>query len=429
MILDETFPASYKGASFLAIKTTTAGGRKDVLHEYPNSDKQSVEDLGLKPRTLTIEGVINSPRYTEKKNQLLQALESGGSGLLVHPFFGNLEQMACRSYTLNENFTELGDAKISMTFTVSNAVPIPTGARNNASFINGKNNAVQSAMNADLANGFDVGNDASLFERATETMNRMFDKIDDATSIVSQATDAANEFSALLNGFATNINDLARKPQDFADSIQNVIANVNGLYATAGALSVTGNQSVTSVDQQTTQSSKTLAVFESMFDFDDNIVVAPNTTANRLRRNLNNDLMKQQIQANALGFGYLNATQIQFGTVDEINQVENRLEAQFQKVKSINDDIQCLVEQSFENIPIDTSTIDAMQDLRNATQEFFENARLTTRSVIEVDTKETTAPLLAFQYYGNTVLEQDIIELNPEQNVSFYSGTVKILSA
>ncbi len=426
--LEETFPASYKGAPWLVTKTITTGGGKTVVHSYPNSNRQKVEYLGLKPRALTLEGTISSANYIQNRDNLLDAFEEGGVGLLVHPFFGNLENMECLTFNLVEDFTEFGEAKITANFTVSDNVAVPVGTKNNASFISGKNQAVQKSMNSDVAKGFDVGSSASLFEKATQTMNAMFDKIDESTRIVSQAADAADQFSSLINDFATNINDLARKPQEFADSIENIMQNINGLYAVVDGFSLTGNQSVTTAQAQSIQSTKTLAVYSAMFDFGDDTIPAPNTTAERIRSNLNNCIMKQQIQLSALGYAYLNSSQIQYSTVGEIDEIADMIEDQYQKILVNNDCIHSLADMTFENIDFDQSSLLAVQDLRDATQSFFDDVKLTTNRVIQVETTEMSASLLAFQYYGNVELEEDIIELNADQNVSFFSGEVNILS-
>lgn len=427
-LLDETFPPSYKGASFLVAKSTTNGGRKGPLHEFPDSDRQNFEDLGLKPRTLTINGIINSPNYTRKKERLLSAIESKGKGLLVHPFFGNLENMVCRTFILDEDFSELGDAKITMVFTVSNDIAIPQGTENTASFLNGLNNTLQGSMNSDLATGFSVSNLRDSFIAATDTMNRMFDTIDEKTKIVAQSIEAADAFSSLINSFATNINDLARKPQEFADAMTNIYQNINGLYAVLTSVSLTGNQSVTTASNQSIESTKTLNVFEAMFDFDDDLVIADNTTNSRIERNLNNALMQQSMQLSSLGFAYLNSAQIQFSTVDNIDDVAIRLEKQYQKLLLGNDNIHELLELNLDNKDIDQTTILALQDLRDATQSFFNEAKLTTNKVIEVFTPEISASLLTYRYYGDLDLESEIIELNGEQDVSFFSDEVNILS-
>lgn len=421
-LLNDTYKASFAGAAFSVRKTTTAGGSKTVLHEFPNSDKQNIESLGLKPRTFTIDGFIHGTGYERNKNKLLDALESGETGVLVHPFFGRLDKIICRTFSLVESFEEFGIASFTMVFAVSNDIGTPKGATNTASFINGKNSALQNALNSDLSNGFSVSNLRNSITAASDTLNRVFDSIDESTKIVTQSIQAMDEFSALINDFSTNINDLARKPQALADSLQNISLNINGLYAVIKS-TTSGNSSPDDEDA----AKKTLDVFESMFGFDNDIEAAANTTSSRIEINLNNNLLKQNQQSSSLGYAYLNASQMDFATVSDIDAVAGRLEAQFQKVLSNQDNIENLTDLSANNVDIDTSSLDAMQALRDATQSFLDNAKLTTNKVIDVRTAEMSASLLTFQYYGELDLENDIIELNESENVSFFSDSVKVL--
>jgi prophage DNA circulation protein len=405
-LLDELYPASYKEADFLIQKATTNGGRKDVLHEFPNSDKQNVEDLGLKPRTYQIEGIISGDNYIRKRDRLLLKIEEGGTGLLVHPFYGNLENMSCRVFGINEDLTELGDAKIKMTFTVSNDIGIPAATQNTISKLNALNTNVQSAMGDDIANGFDVGTLRDTFKDATETMDRMFDAFDDKTKFVNQIIGAADEFNSLISNFSNNITNLARKPQDLADSINNIFQSINGLYATVDS---------------------TLSVYENFFGFDDDQVQTETTTVSRIERQTNDTLLKQSMQLSALSFSYLNAAEVEFSTLDEIDEVADRLEKQFAKVVDNNDQINVLL--SINPVPKDigSETISALQEMRAATQSFFDDAKLTASKTIEVFTEEMPARVMTYQYYGSSDLAEEIIGLNDDPNVSFYKGDVKIL--
>lgn len=415
------------GASFLVEKASTVGGIKSKLHEFPNSNKQNVEQLGLKPRTMTVNGIISGTDYIQKRDKLLSVIEGGGTGLLVHPFYGNFENMACLTFSLVEDFTALGDAKITMVFTVSNDIGLPKGTKNNSSYLSGLNKSVQDAMNKDLANVFSVSSLSNSFRNATDTMNRMFVSFDEKTEVVAQSIDAMNEFSSLINAFSTNINNLSRKPQEFADAFSNIQSNINGLYAVVSNVSVTGNQSVTTASDESIRATKTLAAYAGMFDFDDDIVDAENTTNSRINNNLNNSVMKQAMQLSALGYSYLNASSVEYSTTTEIEERAADLEKQYQKVLSNNDSLHAINSLSFKPKTLDQTTVLALQDLRNATQDLFDDVKLTTNKIIEIDSAEMPASVLTFQYYGGLDLQNDIIELNPDKNVSFFSDTVNIL--
>jgi len=405
-LLDELFPASYKGAEFLIEKAKTDGGRKDALHEFPNSDKQNVEDLGLKPRTYRITGIISGNNYIQKRDRLLRKLEEGGKGALIHPFYGNLSDMVCRTFSLNEDLTRLGDASITMVFTISDDIGIPVASESTVSVLNAANEKVQSGVGSDIENGFSVSRKfRESFTDASDTLNRVFDAFDENTKIVSQLTSGTNEFSSLINEFSTNINNLVRQPQALADSINNLFMNVNGLYATA---------------------ENTLDVFKQFFDFDDDENRLPLGTVSRTERQRNNDVIKQSIQLSALNYAYLNSAQTDFLTVDEIDELADTLEAQFDKVVSINDTLNKDLEG--QQTDLGTQTINDLKDMRTQTQNFFENAKLTTNQVIDIYTQEIPVRVLAYQYYGETDSAEDLISLNNDPNVSFYKGDVEILT-
>jgi len=129
MMIDEIHTGSYKGAEFRIKSSSVAGGRKDIKHEFPNSNTQNIEDLGFKPKAYTINAFISEPNYTQKKDRLLAALEEGGTGLLVHPFFGNIENIVSRTYSLNEDISQIGEANFTMTFDVSDTNGLPTASQ------------------------------------------------------------------------------------------------------------------------------------------------------------------------------------------------------------------------------------------------------------------------------------------------------------
>ena len=108
--LENTREASYKEAEFIMDSSNVSGGRKDVVHQFVNSDKQVVEDLGLKRKSYNITAIIHGDDYERRKRTLLSVLVDGKKGTLVHPFDGNIENMAVRTFTLVEDFRNFGVA-------------------------------------------------------------------------------------------------------------------------------------------------------------------------------------------------------------------------------------------------------------------------------------------------------------------------------
>ena len=87
-----------------------------------------------------------------QRDRLLGKLEEGGTGVLVHPFFGTINNVVCRNYSLSQNESDLGIATFNIEFAVSNSTGLPVGS--------------QSVI-------------ASIFNRTTEVFNNVFNLIND----------------------------------------------------------------------------------------------------------------------------------------------------------------------------------------------------------------------------------------------------------
>ncbi len=118
-VLAETLPGSYKGEPFLIARSNVAGGQKDAKKSFPNSNKQLIEQLGLRPRTYRIDAIMSAPlpvttgqagptdSYINKRDRFLSILEKGGRGVLIHPLYGQIENVVVRDWTIVEDMTSL----------------------------------------------------------------------------------------------------------------------------------------------------------------------------------------------------------------------------------------------------------------------------------------------------------------------------------
>lgn len=76
-------PGSFRGVPFSVLtESISEGGPRIVLHEYPNSKRRYVENLGSIPFKFRLEVVIQGEDWRERSNQLLQALNQEGPGRL-----------------------------------------------------------------------------------------------------------------------------------------------------------------------------------------------------------------------------------------------------------------------------------------------------------------------------------------------------------
>ncbi|MBP7149461.1 MAG: DNA circularization N-terminal domain-containing protein [Acidobacteria bacterium] len=82
-------PGSFRGVPFHVPVVEDSGGRRNVDHEVVDGIG-SAEDTGRRPRTYSVTAVVIGEGYVERGATLLEALDAGQPGTLVHPVFGSI---------------------------------------------------------------------------------------------------------------------------------------------------------------------------------------------------------------------------------------------------------------------------------------------------------------------------------------------------
>lgn len=403
MRLDDLHEASYRKAFFFISSSGISGGRKDSEKEFANSDKQLVEDLGLMPRAFTLDGTVAARRdnsgneitsYVQARDTLLAALEKGGVGTLIHPFYRSRSDIVCRTFNLTESVDRLGDGRISISFAISDTDGVPAPSESVLSRVSTENTAVVAAVNLSIADNYSVTPKAiGSYDDAVAQLNAVVDAINEATTPIAADEDEINEFNKDVSEFGTNITTLVGNPTALAIAISNLFAGINGLYLTVDG---------------------TFEAFLRLFNFGSTDIDVNQSTFSGVERQRNRDLINVAMQTEALSYAYLNASQIAFETVDEIEATSQLLEDQYQKSRSDAD--------------IQDTVRDALTDIRTETQRFFDDQKLEVRQTIEVETNPTSTRLLAYAYYGSSELGQEIGELNGFVDPTLVQGTVRIFT-
>jgi len=394
-LLEQLQPASFKGVPFLVISASTAGGRRDVKHLYPNSDRQVIEDLGKSQRVFNIEAIVTGETYIQGRDRLLEVLEEGGAGTLIHPLYGQYDNIVARTYTLLEDLTELGAAKFSIVFEVTGELGIPTQAMSTINEVSAGNEAFVEGLEADIADNFTVTSSfTGNFSAAMDKLDEVVTAFNDTTSLLQAEADEINAFSKQVSDFSANIPSLIQAPSNLATALTSLFNTVSGLYPTAA---------------------DTVGVLSGFFSFGADDTVINETTAIKVERANNNKLINQAVQATALSYAYLNTAAIDFETDTEVVASASTLEAQYQTVISSN------------GLTEDTKAL--LTDLRTTMQTFFDEQKLNSSQVLAVETNLTSARLLSFQYYGTSDNGEQLIELNAAEDVTFIEGAVQVVSA
>ncbi len=396
--------ASFRGSPFFIKSSGIEGGRKDSKKEFVNTDRQIIEDLGKKQQVFTLNGFIAERRdssgalimsYTQARDGLIAALEKGGTGVLIHPWYGRIDNIVCRTFSVTENVNVIGSADISITFEISNTDGVPVASEFGRTRVSKFHENLMATMKENLASIFGVTTTSTgNFTSAIGKLDSFVDKVNEATDPLATLSSKINEHTNLLSNFTANAASLVDNPVSLADSVNGIMSSIGALYSTPQGM---------------------LEAFKNLFDFGDNDINLPQITAISIERKSNNDVFNAAVQSEALSFSYLNASDIEYETVDQITEQASDLEIQFQKL--------------FDNPLIDEEVIDALTDLRATTQGFFDEQKLTASQVITIQTNPMSTRLLAFYNYGSSARGEEIAELNEFYDLALHQGNIKVFSA
>ena len=397
---------SFKGLPIRIDSGSVTGGRKNVKKEFPNRDTQTIEDLGLRPRTYNLQIVV-APRttvaggttntlqgYFEYRDALLAVIESKGKGELIHPLYGRIENVKATVFSINENFTDFGLSRLNVTFEIDTDTGVPRQTLTALSQLTQSNTEVGTAVGSDISDNFSVSTKfKNNFGDAADKVNEIIDEAVKSTSFLGAAADEINEFNSFIGELSADVNSLITNPTDLATSVTNLFSNIDGLFGTV---------------------ENTAKAFAGLFGFggDDEDDILP-TTAGRVQRIQNRAVLNGAVNASALGYAYVNVSQTSFENVREIEDAADDLEVQFQRV---------MASGSSDEV------ISAVTDMRVVVQQFFDEQKVTLKQIIEVNVYTTPARVLSYQYYAESESADQILELNNITDVSFVDGTVEIVT-
>lgn len=112
---DTLRPATFKGIEFRVAGHESEFGRRTVTNEYAYRDTPYTEDMGRKARRYEIAAYLIDTDYTVTRDSIIDAVEAGGVGTLIHPYLGT-KQVVCENLRVRETREEGGFVSLSFTF-------------------------------------------------------------------------------------------------------------------------------------------------------------------------------------------------------------------------------------------------------------------------------------------------------------------------
>lgn len=387
--------ASYKGFPFLVRSVRTQGGQKTASHEFPGSDKRSVQDLGQRPDVFTVDAIVHGDDYIADVSRLKQILSEGGFGDFVHPSQGTFSVKAT-GFLLVESDAEKGIARFEINFSTASPDVQPVARQSNVGAISRQTETVKSALKDRITTDYNVN--ASLFGNFTDAINQVT-QIADAfdgnarlfafglSDLETLGVPGLATFVRSIKDFREAATSLAQTPSKMANDLFNLFDTLDGVQVTSG------------------NSFRELIGF---FDFGDDDTPNKNDTFGLIERTTSRDIIRSSVQAGALAEAFREASLIEFQSIPEIETVADNLETQHRHIK---DDID------------DDSRVQ-MAVLRDMVRKLFDDQRVIAAQIIQLDLPVLPAIVQAQALYGAGAQDRvdQLISINNVKDTGFVGG-------
>ncbi|MEZ5709731.1 MAG: DNA circularization N-terminal domain-containing protein [Blastomonas sp.] len=226
---DEYQQGSFRGAPFKTQFHERSGGRRAFIHEFPGRDIPVAEDLGRKARAFTLDCFVAGEGYLAERNALIDALETAGPGLLIHPFHGQL-QLVVMDYRQSEDSEEGGIARFSIDFAESGQPLAMPATFDGAAAVDSEAGLVATEAPQELARDFDVAAVAGFVEEEGGKLVSYAAELTQAVAAVHGGIGPAlRAFDAGLRFLPANLQTLLRAPLALGQSVVGLVSAISAL--------------------------------------------------------------------------------------------------------------------------------------------------------------------------------------------------------
>ena len=448
MITKDLLTASFKGVIFsVRTESQTAGGRRIVLHDYPNSKVRYVEDLGELPPIFKIKAFVHNTDYSnntdkgdawDNANRLEAALKASGSGMLSMPTFGSIRVFAL-PYKKNASQKTVGEIEFDLEFAVGRASSAPSRGKATIEEVFAKGDESRDAAASSLAKVYDVPVGQSNVSTASFDLSEMVKTaFEDFKTVITSETEIEKQVTSIVSNTQTIVRDgVALSNSLITDR------GTSGLWQLLSVYSDNGKGLVSSLKQTVFGSQLSLILSDiKRATVDDDpamsttqtttaIPLWPETTAERLQRNRNRLNMSNATRISGLTVAYEQAATSSYSTAEDVQETREALESAFTRLMRVDTDDRDLIQS-------DNEVRRSMQALRLSALEVLdakEQQAFVLTTILQ--NTEISAFELAYELYAETLTNEDDLEkkaleirgLNPLLPVDKLSGELSVLQS
>lgn len=311
---------SFRGVPFRTVDAEIRVGRRNQVNEYPQRDLPYVDDLGRKARRYAVELYVIGDNYFAERNALIEALETKGSGELIHPRYGALKVSVEGDASVKESPDRGGMARITVTFVEDTSNTFPKAVENTVSQVEKAANAADEATEVAFAEVFSTAGASVLATQA----------IADLTKSVAGVLEMARQATS-VGGLAAIVGQVGKLTSTLAALIRTPVVLVQSLRSIYAQLA-----------QNLTRPLSAVAELQSVFAGNTRPVAVALSGSSRAR-SLANDTARADLQrrlalsnqARVLAVAITDTTVV--ATSDQATALRDALVAQIDTELEVND--------------------------------------------------------------------------------------------
>ena len=231
-------PASFRGVPFKVSEDEATFGRRIATHEFPLRDVPYTEDMGRSARRYSVSAYVIGNDFMAQRDRLLSAIEQGGPGTLIHPFYGSLTLNVDGGAKLRHSRDNGGMCEISLQFVESGQLSYPTAGGATAQNVETTADAADQSFADKFLADFDLTGPGWISDGVIQNVSDMLDDVIDVFEVVdSGISDAAR----LLQG---DLSVLFPPPSQGAG----IISRVQEMWAAGKSIYYNTDSAISAVD-------------------------------------------------------------------------------------------------------------------------------------------------------------------------------------
>lgn len=334
--LNDLLPASFKGISFFVrSEVLTEGGRRIVLHDYPNSSERFVEDLGQLPPKFSVTAFVTGSDYLNRSDQLERALQEKGKGRLSMPNFGSRNVFAL-AYRKDATQVAVGEIRFELSFTAGKAISGPSRAPDTVETVYSIGDIFRAILGATLKLKWKEPTQTNNVQTAIYDFKQVVVAIESLYTSLNNISDIESTSNFINLNAPTIVRSSDSLKSVLVDELlQSVSVGLSGGSGIPELIDLTNFGSGLSLSLSDIRSA---SVFSNPVAESTNVPLWSETTAERLIRNSNRMAIVNAARLAALSIAYEQASDATYDNDLQLDNTRKMIEDEHNRL--MNDDTQ-----------------------------------------------------------------------------------------